>query len=192
MEAISILNDWLEAPLYWRGVELYDTYGSSAFLKKLFKGSEDDYNRDKLIEAITKIVASLHAQQEHEIEQLPESLKNKLDKAKGMMDYRSALKERLRVYYHQNTSAKICKPVAFEILDINQKVDDIYGEEKFYKSTGYLPERVELNGGNLPDLLKRRTTLRTYLSRTKNPEKLAEFKQEMFEVEKQIEALTKK
>ncbi len=185
------IQDWLKSPLYWRGVELYQLYGESAFLKKLFSSSEDDYNREKLIAALQEIVDNEIVEEAIVISNMPASLRTKLEQGKCLMDERAALKERLRVYYHQNTTAKVCKGVAFSILDINDKLNEIYDEERFFKSTGFLPERSPYDNEALPELVKRRNNLRTYISRTSNADKLEAFRKELFAIEKKIDVLSK-
>lgn len=190
-ERIEIIQDWLATPLYWRGVDIYQQFGESAFLKNLFASGEDDYNREKLISALQEMADQVIEDEVQVVSTMPASLRSKLDEGKSLMDERAALKERLRVYYHQDMDAKTCKDVAFAILDINEKLNGIYDEERFFRSTGFLPERAVFDQDSLPELVKRRNNLRTYISRTKNLAKLESFQKELFAVDKKIEVLTK-
>lgn len=189
LSMIEIITDWLEYPLYWKGVELYKQYGESAFLKNVFNGGEDDYNRGKLIAALTEIRDNYVQEEEKVIEKMPETLTEKLEEARRLMDQRSAIKERLRVYYLSEQPQAELKKEAFLILDINQRLQDIYDEERFYRQTGYLPEREVLSQETMQTLITRRNTLRTYLSRERNEDKIIEFKNEMFAIVKKLEAL---
>jgi hypothetical protein len=190
-DKIEIIHDWLGSPLYWRGVEIYNLYGESPFLKKLFSSTEDDYNREKLATALQEIADREVEQEEEVVTRMPEILRLKLDEGKTLMDERAALKERLRVYYHDNKPEALCKDVAFSILNINDKLNEIFDEERFYKSTGFLPERAVYEGDTIAELYKRRNNLRTYISRSKNERKLESFKKELFAIEKKIEVLVK-
>ncbi|GAB3177603.1 hypothetical protein [Telluribacter humicola] len=186
---LTELTAWLEKPQYWPGVQLYETYGSSAFLKKLFRSSEDDYNRKKLTEELTKLLDQYQVQEQAVLDSMPTELTNKLEVARRLMDERSALKERLRVYDGQKAPAEQMKAAAFEILAINDQLDEIYAEERFFRQVGHLPEKTDFAQDSVEWLMKRRLTLRTYVSRYRSrPDKLQEYQNELFQVEQKLQA----
>jgi hypothetical protein len=107
------------------------------------------------------------------------------------MDERGALKERLRVYYQQDRPAGELKEAAFRILEIGKELDGIYSEKRFWNQTGYLPERATETEETPEQLLKRRNTLRTYVTKYRKSgaaEKLQRYESELWEVEEKLKA----
>lgn len=186
------VTEWLAgARAYWDGVGLYEVVGESGFLKTLFRKTEDDYNHAKLADVLQAWVEAQVIREAEQLDAMPEPLKNKLDVARSLMDERAALKERLRVYYQQDRPAGELKAGAFRILDIGKELDGIYSEKRFWNQTGYLPERATQTEETAEQLLNRRNTLRTYVTKYRKSgaaEKLQRYESELWEVDEKLKA----
>lgn len=186
---IAEITAWLASPKYWDGVKLYEKFGDSLFLKSMFLTSEDDYNRGKLIAELERINAAAVEFEQKVVEAMPSDLVEQLELARRLMDQRSAIKERIRTYYLDGKGDEIIRPLAFEILSINDQLLRIYDKERFFRQTGYLPQPETLAEETVEQLITRRNTLRTYLSREKKEHKKIDFQNEMFAVVKKLEAM---
>lgn len=186
---IAEITAWLQSPKYWDGVRLYEKFGESQFLKSLFHASEDDYNRGKLVEELERINSEAVQVEQRVVESMPADLVDQLEKARRLMDERSAIKERIRTFYLDGKVEDAIRPLAFEILRINDRLLTIYDNERFFRQTGHMPDAQSLSEETIPQLITRRNTLRTYISREKKDHKRVEFQNEMFAVVKKLEAL---
>ncbi|GAB2780419.1 hypothetical protein GCM10027275_24950 [Rhabdobacter roseus] len=192
---IQEIEAWLAEPVYWTGVELYQAHGSNAVLKRLFAGSSDGYNKRKLTEELARILDEAR-EREAAKPVVEETDEIRTLKARGaaLMDERSALKERARTLISQGTTqGDELKEMAHRLAyGLRQELDDVYGRVKFWETHGYLPETSEAAVQSVADLVKRRNTLRTYLtpSRGGTPEKIRLWQAELFEKEALIKKLT--
>jgi len=60
---VQEINRWLSGGRdYATGVALYEQYGTSSVLKRLFSSGPSSFNRDKLLEALQKLVATAPVQ----------------------------------------------------------------------------------------------------------------------------------
>lgn len=188
----ELIAAWIASPKYWEGVKIYEQYGTSNFLKGLFAGSEDDFNRQKLETELTEMLAKLEAEEQEEQNDMPHELYLKLEHARRLMDERSALKEKMRVYHTQRKSVKQIGKLAFRVLDIVSELNEIYALKRFWQLLGYLPEKTDVQMDSVEKLIKRRSTLRTYVSRysgdSKKEDLLKKYESELFEVNKKLEA----
>jgi hypothetical protein len=80
---------------------------------------------------------------------------------------------------------------AFRIQEIDEECKDIWTKLDHYKAHGFLPEVAmkapKVNVDDRAEMIKRRNTLRTYLTRYKNnPAKLQTFTNELEEIERRL------
>lgn len=189
-EEINELKEWLIEQDYWQGVKLYDLHGGSEFLKELFRANQDELNHQYLESEIEKLITDSEIALQETLEQYPKKLQDQVDIAKRLMDERSSLKTMLRVLYLEKAPEDLLKKACFKILDLNDELNDIYDNERFFKKMGYLPDSTDFAIENGEYLLKRLYNLRTYVSRYKNkPDKLQQYSNELFEVEKKLDQL---
>lgn len=167
-QPIDQLTTWLQQPVYLTGVSLYERLIGPGFLLEMLKAGVDDYNRECLHDALAKHLAELQQAEKAKKESYPETLVAELGSGGLLMDERTILKERMRVLYNSGISeGEELQIMAFRILDIKDNLDGIYGRKHFFEQHGFLPDAA----GMLPEeetpasLLKRRNTLRTYVSK---------------------------
>jgi hypothetical protein len=81
---------------------------------------------------------------------------------------------------------------AHKVLDMMDKVRSIWDKIDYHKEHGHFPEVITPAPAALPDdpfaLSKRLYNLRTYISRNKNPEKIAAWKKEMEEITEKLKS----
>lgn len=189
---IKEIENWLTEPVYFDGVELYERYGTSGMLKRLFAGSSDSFNKKKLTNELAKILEdakALEAAKPAVVE--PEEVKALHTQAYSLMSQRSALKERARVIISLGiTQSDELKSIAYQLAyDIRAELDSIYGRIQYWKVNGQLPHSEAAAIQGIADLIKRRNTVRTYLSRDGKPEKLEAWKAELFELDLKIKEM---
>lgn len=166
----------------------------------MLERSDDPYNQRKLREELEALAAGLQAEAEKHLAEQPAILDQEKDESVGLMDERGELKARLRFLVSDANAAGQRKDIAFRILDITRRLDDIFNTREFYAEHGYLPSgKLEL--GDDPVTLKaRQLTLRTYVckygktakdgpvdKREKAQEKLKQYSAELAIVEKKLE-----
>lgn len=189
---IKEIEKWLQEPVYWNGVELYDKYGESPVLKRMFQGTADNFNKKKLGAELMMLLEAAKAAEaikpvipdSVEITQLKVS-------ANSLMDERSALKERARTLISQGTKeGDELKEIAFSLAyNIRESLDSIFGRIQYAKVNGSLPETTGSAINSIAQMVRRRNTLRTYTSRGGKPEKLEKWKAELFELELKIKEM---
>jgi hypothetical protein len=170
MTPIEEIQAWLQKPRYQAGVELYAKLSSSsAFLQQLFAKGYDDYNQKRLHKELSATLSALLKAQEVTYERYPLELKQDLLSGKQLMDIRQALKEQCRTLIESAAGSGGAMPnlkeQAFRILDIGDELTVIYGKKRFVDKNGYLPEPATNDGDTREELLLRRNTVRTYVSR---------------------------
>ncbi len=189
---IQEIENWLAEPAYWAGVELYDKYGDSDMLKKFFQGSSDSYNKKKLAAELTAILdKARELESAKPIIEDSAQVKDLKTLGNSLMDERAALKERARVLVASGIKEgpdlhEIAMSLAF---GIRYQLDSIFGKIQFEKVNGVLPESDGAAVLTIADMIKRRNTLRTYLSRGGRPEKIEKWKAELFQLELKIKEL---
>lgn len=192
MSAIDDIKAWLEEPTYWEGVQLYCTHGTNAYLKEQFQESSESWLRALLTSELTELLQAFEAAEKAKVNARPAEITTLLKEAQSLMDERSALKERARLYIEQGHDAsQELQRIAKRIIgEIKPRLDEIFGLRDFYDANGYLPQSAEVAIQTVASLVKRRNTLRTYLSRTKgNSSKLELWRAELFEIENKIKSL---
>lgn len=136
------VSDWLENPEYWKGVELYEKYGTSTFYKELFRSSKTNFNERKLYEELSKIDVK-----EEKGEQGKEPLIPKLP-ANEFIVIQKKLSYQLKQIYRsidnnmfqldKATSDKTRKEYAFQILKLQAKKNSIYRDLDYLEENGTL------------------------------------------------------
>ena len=189
---IKEIENWLCKPVYFDGVELYEKYGSSAMLKRVFAGSSDSFNKKKLTNELTEILEAAKAKEAAKpaiVE--PQEVKDLHTQAQNLMAQRSALKERARVIISLGiTQSDELKTIAYQLAyDLKSELDGIYGRIQYWKVNGQLPHSEAAAIQGIAELIKRRNTVRTYLSRDGKPEKLEKWKSELFELDLKIKEM---
>jgi len=189
---IQEIEAWLQGPVYWDGVELYEKYGSSDMLKRMFAGSGDSFNKKKLASELTIILEEARAKQAiTPAAEEPAEIKELRTQANSLMDQRSALKERARIIIAGGVKEgpelrEIAHSLAF---GIKSQLDGIFGRIRYCQLNGSLPDPGPVALLTVADMVKRRNTLRTYLSRGGKPEKLEKWKSEAFELDLKIKQM---
>jgi hypothetical protein len=189
---IKEIENWLSEPVYWTGVELYEKYGENDRLKKMFSTSADSYNKKKIAQLLTEILeATRLIEQQKPKNQLPPEVQLLQNAANSLMDERSALKERARMLVAQGIKegpelAEIANNLAF---GIKNQLDSIYARIQYAQMNGSLPETDAAAAMSIAEMIKRRNTLRTYLSRGTDPAKIEKWKAEAFQLDLKIKEL---
>ncbi|GAB3550613.1 hypothetical protein [Spirosoma fluminis] len=205
MDLINQLAAWLEQPVYGEGVVLYERLIGPGFMLSMLKTGDDDYNRQKLTLALTEKHEQLVAEQQARQASYPEPLTASLQDAGILMDERTVLKERMRNQLNSGVyESPELKDWAFRILEIRDQLGVIYGRKDFFDQHGYMPEVASIDAEQTPaDLLKRRNTLRTYITRYQNKlrtiltaeqqekpvQLLEQYRKELYQVEQQLSAI---
>ena len=180
-DPISRLGAWLERPVYGTGVLLYEQLilagpSGSAFILTMLKTGEDNYNRDTLTTALRQHHTALTETQQKRAASYPPELNDSLTTAKGLMDERTVLKERMRMQYNGGIcEGEQLKGWAYRVLAIRDELKGTYDRKAFFDRHGYMPDSRTTEGtdsaGAAPertagDLFRRKHTLRTYVTRT--------------------------
>lgn len=184
---------WLEAPTYYyEVVKLYKKHGAGGFLVTLFETGEDDYNREKLEAELRKIVAQHTKAVEEQRTAYPEALQTELEKAQELMDERADLKAQLRRSWRRGESAKEREAMTLRVLEIKAEIDHVYATEKYYTKMKAMPADDFDSEDEIAELMRRRNTVRTYVSRYKDKpdsEKYKEYADELFQVNEKLRVL---
>ncbi|WP_428663487.1 hypothetical protein [Runella sp.] len=190
---IEEITAWLENEMYYEGVQLYQKYGSNAYLKKFFNDGTENHRRNllttELKELLTATVATVTAKEAAR----PDVVQILMREAGSLMDERTALKERARLIIERkiDTEAELSEIVLRIMQGINPRLDEIFGLRDFYDANGYLPETAAVAVQSVSELINRRNTLRTYLSRTakKGSPKRQLWQSELFGIEQKLKTL---
>lgn len=208
MTDLDKLTAWLDQPAYNAGVLLYEKLLGEGFLLSMLKRGADDYNRKQLAKALTQKHAELVTQAQAVRDSYPEPLLEQLGTGGLLMDERTILKERMRVLYNSGVSeSPELKEMAFRILSIKDELDRIYGRKHFFEQNGFLPDQASAppEAETPADLLRRRNSVRTYVTkykkqlettyepaeREKVQKKLTRFQAELLDLDQHITLTTK-
>lgn len=190
---IQELNAWLENEIYYEGVQLYEKYGSNAYLKKFFCEGTESHRRTLLTQELTELLDVTMATVKTKEESRPDVVQILMREAGSLMDERTALKERARVLIERKLDTEgDLSEIALKIMqEINPRLDEIFGLRDFYDANGYLPETAAVAVQSVTELLTRRNTLRTYLSRTakKGSPKRQLWQSELFGIEQKLKTI---
>lgn len=175
------LTAWLSSDReYWSGVKLLKKHSSNAFLIRMLSSGEDTYNAEKLIE----LIADLAEDEKAAAKALPEDVAAMSGRAGQAMDERAALKAQLRVLPGPDERKK----AAFEILRLNQELNELFRQLDFYERFGHLPKPDALPDDPV-ELLKKRGNIRTYISRARragDSAKLQSLQEELDMIERKL------
>ncbi len=189
---ITEIENYLAEPIYWTGVELYAQYGTDDFLKRMFSGSANSFNKKKVTTELTKI---LEAARQKEAQKVaipdPPGVAELRSQANALMDERAAMKERARVLISNGTKeGPELQEIAFALaFGIRHQLDSIYGRIQYAQVNGSLPETDAAASLSITAMIRRRNTLRTYLSRGKNLAKINGWKAEIFQLDLKLKEL---
>lgn len=190
---IQEINAWLENEMYYEGVQLYQKYGSNAYLKKFFNDGTENHRRNLLTTELKELLAATVATVTAKEAARPDTVQLLMREAGNLMDERTALKERARLIIERklDTEAELSEIVLRIMQGINPRLDEIFGLRDFYDANGYLPETAAVGIRSVSELILRRNTLRTYLSRTakKGSPKRQLWQSELFGIEQKLKTL---
>ncbi|OIN59802.1 hypothetical protein [Arsenicibacter rosenii] len=166
MTDLERLTAWLEAPVYPAGVLLYERLIGTGFVLSVLKAGEDSYSRSVLEAALSEKHAQLLAEQQARQQELPPVLAEGKLRAGKLLDERIVLKERMRLLHAGGTSSgDQLRELAFQVLALNDQLDEHFGQQDFYEQHGYLPDADPPSCTTPLALTTRRNTLRTYVTR---------------------------
>lgn len=190
---IEEINAWLTDEIYYEGVLLYDKYGSNAYLKKFFNHGTESHRRTLLTQELTELLEKTKAALQAKADARPNQIQTLMREAGSLMDERTALKERARIIIERklDTPSELSE-IALRIMQcINPRLDEIFGLRDFYDANGYLPETAAVAVQSVTELINRRNTLRTYLSRTakKGSPKRQLWQSELFGIEQKLKTI---
>mgnify|MGYP000088406831 CR=1 FL=1 len=159
------------------------------FVKEVLSSGEDSYNRKKLIEELREIEEALLEEQEEEdpieeagtepAEPSPKRSPRVVTQAASTPEAQQLDEQWKPLYKEANhyfeslgylATDEECKEAAFKVLDLMDEVEEIWEKKDFLAKHGELPEYAApgVDEWSESDLIKRRNTLRTYLSKAKN------------------------
>lgn len=206
MDAIAEATEWLNNTSdYDKGLQILNSLGCDAFTFALLSSGADNFNREKLYTEISKHVEKIlwgisETATEMVLNHLKEEITKELEaksvepinndildelkvKQSALMDERSELKAKLRFLAEDKTKQSERKKIAFEILELSDKLNLLEDDKNFFLQFGYLPSGLPEPEDNPIDLLKRQGTLRTYIVRYQkpgtNPDKLKQYQEEL-------------
>lgn len=152
---MELIRKWLSGNRnFIVGAVLYKKFGTDEKLKKLFSGIPDAYSQKRLAEELEKLVAKpkvvLQSKQSRQgdADDMPESkdpvlkaLRNEWLPLYKKMCYLQSELDR----YEGNSQEEIAKrkPIAFEILELEQECMKIWARRGYYEKNGSLPEVKE-------------------------------------------------
>lgn len=190
---IQKITTWLETELYYEGVLLYDKYGANEYLKKFFNAGTESHRRVLLTQELTALLEVTMSNLKVKEESRPDVVQTLMREAGSLMDERTALKERARLIIERklDTEQELGEIARHIMEEINPRLDEIFGLRDFYDANGYLPETAVVAVQSVSELINRRNTLRTYLSRTakKGSPKRQLWQSELFGIEQKLKTL---
>jgi hypothetical protein len=151
---MELIKKWLSGNRnFIVGAVLYKKFGTDEKLKKLFEGKPDAYSQKRLAEEMERLLEKpkVVLQSKKSIgaaDEMPESkdpvlkaLRNEWMTPYKRMCYLQAELDR----YEGNNPEEIAtrKPIAFEILDLEQECMRIWARRGYYEKNGSLPEVKE-------------------------------------------------
>lgn len=140
---MKTIAEWLNNPDYWQGVDLYNKYGSSNFLKELFKSSKTNYNESKLFDELSKLDISDYDSISDEEIIIPILPANEYLVIQKKLNYQ--LKHVYRAIdnnmfqLERAKSDKTRKEYAFQILKLQEQKNSIYRDLDYLEENGRMP-----------------------------------------------------
>jgi len=163
---IKLCKQWLESPAdYPAGLSLFKQLSDNRALIRLLEKREDRFNREKLQSELKKAVDAHQVLADQRETEKPDLLKDESTEAGRLMDERAELKAKLRFLAEKADGQPERKTIAFKILDITRRLDQIFTTKEFYDEHGYLPSGKLEVGDDPVELKSRELTLRTYVTR---------------------------
>lgn len=191
--SIPGIERWLNQPNrdYTTGVSLYRRYGNSRFVLDLLSQGADEYNQQRLVQELRQLNVSLSLpsvpatpaeptdavfssleaytrfsvpqQEPIRSEELPESLQLLVVEKSSRYKQCCSLHQRLEYM----PSDKERAAAAQLICDHFRRIDEIWQQLDYYQRHKIIRPKhgKDLSSFNMATLLKRRNTLRTYISR---------------------------
>jgi hypothetical protein len=148
---MELIRKWLSGNRnFIVGAVLYKKFGTDEKLKKLFNGIPDAYSQKRLAEELERLLEKpkvvLQSTKSHgDANEMPESkdpvlkaLRNEWMAPYKRMCYLQSELDR----YEGNSPEEIAtrKPIAFEILELEQECMKIWARRGYYEKNGSLPE----------------------------------------------------
>lgn len=172
MKAIS---EWLEAPDYKEGVELFEQFGNNSALLSFFKLGENNFTSARLYEEIEKLLPKSETPKTAKKETFQKALpadqrpSEKLEPAETGLSEFSIVETELRQLYRERANAHSQmkaqtapserKRCAFRILYLTERIESKLNPQE--STDNSLPD-------NPVELLKIRNNNRAYISKNKN------------------------
>lgn len=201
---LSELATWLNKGTYEDGVLLYERAIGPGFTLTMLKRGKDDFNRQKLRKGLEAKLAELKAAELTRKATYPPALTRSLAQAGKLMDERIVVKERMRALYEEACPGRdaTVHTLAFRVLAIQDEVDAIYGQKRFFDDHGYLPDDAVPAEHTPDELMRLRNNYRTYVTKyeakvresesdQKSQQRLEEYRSKLFSVQTLIDALPK-
>jgi hypothetical protein len=195
------IQEWLLSSRdFETGRQLYEQFGSSAVLKKMFTQGATVFNREKLAKelaamVVTAPVATVIALPKPVTAPVPAPAKTVSDPTKKVLEQIQPLLEERR-HHHTRlemvyTSAER-RELAFRILELSEQLTPLWELYNFAKAHGQLPEQPKPAGlpVNQAELVQHRNNLRSLITKLrKKPHRLNDLlakEKELEEVERII------
>ncbi|WP_028665619.1 hypothetical protein [Runella zeae] len=184
---LATLEEWKQHQDYSEGVKHYQKWiGENGTYWVLLLGSSS-YNQEKLLASLTQLEEELREQHIEANNNEPEQVKEWRRATKSLMNERAALKAQLRVVDKEERKTK-----AFQILEISDTLDDLFGRIDLYEQQGHLYQPIPV----VESPLRRFLNLRSYISRTKKqliaailPDDIAKLQKKLEKYELELTAL---
>jgi hypothetical protein len=200
------IKSWLESCSdYNAGVKLLEHFSDNKFLIRILSKGPTPFNRDKLEEELQVILASTRsasgkgsAKKEKEKFSLPTARDYDIlpEEIQQLVDAKNPLYKEMSHLHSQLTLLKTAEErsgPALRILDIDEQLRSIWAKLDYYEVNKKLPDEPKvpsLENMSMKELVTRRNTLRTYLSRTAEgagkDDDIATWKMELGKIEKLI------
>ncbi|UZR95941.1 hypothetical protein [Chondrinema litorale] len=195
---MNVIQFYIDNFNYQDALKIYNQLTADCLTKDLLNKGESHFNKIKLLSELEKLkekqvyldLSSLNQssfEQKHPNNAFLEDVKELDEKWKQLYKEASFLQQKLLNYSETERMA-----AAFIILDYFDEIHDIWDDLKTFENTGALPRRDKksFEMTDLQSLLRRRNTLRTYLSKAKkgrlSKENIAEWEEEIRQIEKLI------
>lgn len=165
---IEKLLQWFENPDYSAGVLLYKSLLGDGFMLTMLQNGADDYNRKVLKTALNEQLDRLQRETKAKADAYPEPLVADLRRGGLLMDERTILKDRMRQFANSGINQHPdLTTMAHRILEIKDELDAIYGQKNFFDQNGFMPGAASVPDPitTPADLIRRRNSVRTYITR---------------------------
>ena len=168
---------WLEGTQdYSTGVELLEHFSNNKFLIRILKKGPTEFNRDKLEEALQLIAkknpeakkktkGKFEIRSAEQYDSLPEKVRKLTVEKDAIYKEMSFLHSQLELY----KTDKERGAAALRVLDLDDQVKSIWKKLDYYEVHGKLPsepEIPEVKNMAPAEMMQRRNSLRSYISRT--------------------------